>query len=69
MADDDMIPTDVGAPIERSLTPTPPDTAAAQLPALTAEEYFSDSDLKGRDVGRIPRVASKVWYMNIVLYL
>lgn len=58
MADDDALP--VEAPTERTLTPTPADTTPS-LPALTAEEYFSDVDLKGRDVGRVPRVASKVY--------
>lgn len=34
------------------------------FPALTPEEYFSDIDLKGRDVGRLPRVASKVYFFE-----
>lgn len=40
--------------------------------ALTPEEYFSQTDLNGRDIGRIPKISSKVinltqWYSKWVL--
>lgn len=36
-----------------------PERKEPQIP-LTAEEYFSTMNLNGRDIGRLPRVASKV---------
>lgn len=37
-----------------------PELKEPQIP-LTAEEYFSTMNLNGRDIGRLPRVASKVY--------
>lgn len=36
--------------------------AAISLVPLTPEEYFSNIDLNGRDVGRLPRTSQKVKY-------
>lgn len=64
MGDDDAIPID--SPVERSLTPTPQETVPV-FPALTPEEYFSHVDLKGRDIGRYPRVTSKVYMPSRII--
>lgn len=43
-----------------------PEVKEPQIP-LTAEEYFSTMNLNGRDIGRLPRVTSKVYIDTVTI--
>lgn len=46
---------------------SPTDSSGSDKPALTPEEYFSDIDLQGQDIGRSKKIQNKVKHTYIYI--